>query len=65
MSQHLEHMSVGDTIDVRGPSGKLTYMGKGKSLLLFIENICVSLALLHVLPPTSNIVTQRNFVVAS
>ena len=29
MSQHLEQMNVGDTIDVRGPSGKLTYEGKG------------------------------------
>lgn len=35
MSQHLEHMNVGDTIDVRGPSGKLEYNGKGVVVLLF------------------------------
>ena len=29
MSQHLEQMNIGDTIDVRGPSGKLSYEGKG------------------------------------
>jgi cytochrome-b5 reductase len=29
MSQHLEAMNVGDTIDVRGPNGKLEYKGKG------------------------------------
>lgn len=29
MSQHLEAMSIGDTIDVRGPSGHYTYKGKG------------------------------------
>lgn len=30
MSQYLNDMKLGDTIDVRGPSGHLTYMGKGK-----------------------------------
>jgi len=29
MTQHLESMAVGDTIDVRGPSGLLQYEGKG------------------------------------
>ncbi|XP_071452703.1 NADH-cytochrome b5 reductase 2-like isoform X1 [Hetaerina americana] len=29
MSQHLENMKIGDTIDVRGPSGKLKYEGQG------------------------------------
>lgn len=29
MTQHLESMSVGDKIDVRGPSGHLTYRRKG------------------------------------
>jgi len=29
MTQHLESLSIGDTIDVRGPSGLLTYMGQG------------------------------------
>jgi len=30
MSQHLESMKVGDTIDVRGPLGSFVYEGKGK-----------------------------------
>ena len=30
MTQHLESLEIGDTIDVRGPSGHLTYLGKGK-----------------------------------
>lgn len=29
MSQHLESLSIGDTIEVAGPKGKLTYAGKG------------------------------------
>ncbi|KAG8229798.1 hypothetical protein J437_LFUL005879 [Ladona fulva] len=29
MSQHLENMKIGETIDVRGPSGKLKYQGQG------------------------------------
>ncbi len=29
MSQYLESLSVGDTVDVRGPSGKVTYLGRG------------------------------------
>lgn len=30
MSQYLENMKIGDTIDFRGPSGKLVYKGQGK-----------------------------------
>lgn len=29
MSQHLESLALGDTIDVRGPSGNLVYKGNG------------------------------------
>ncbi|XP_077293692.1 NADH-cytochrome b5 reductase 2 isoform X2 [Arctopsyche grandis] len=29
MSQYLENMNIGDTIDVRGPSGRLTYLENG------------------------------------
>lgn len=29
MSQHLESLKTGDTIDVRGPSGRITYKGNG------------------------------------
>jgi len=30
MSQHLESLSIGDTIDFRGPNGLLVYLGHGK-----------------------------------
>ncbi|RLN66331.1 hypothetical protein BBJ29_002605 [Phytophthora kernoviae] len=30
MSQYLEHLAIGDTIEVSGPKGKLSYMGKGE-----------------------------------
>ena len=30
MSQYLENMNIGDTIDVRGPSGLLVYKGQGE-----------------------------------
>lgn len=30
MSQYLESLKIGDTISVRGPSGRLTYLGDGK-----------------------------------
>lgn len=30
MSQYLDLLEVGDTVDIRGPSGKLTYLGRGK-----------------------------------
>jgi cytochrome-b5 reductase len=29
MSQYLDKMSIGDSIDVKGPSGRLTYKRKG------------------------------------
>ena len=30
MTQYLDAMKIGDTIDVRGPSGLLEYTGKGQ-----------------------------------
>lgn len=30
MSQHLDSLQLGDTIDVRGPSGRLIYLGQGE-----------------------------------
>lgn len=30
MSQHLDLLSIGDTVDMKGPKGHLTYMGQGK-----------------------------------
>ena len=29
MSQYLNSLNLGDTIDVRGPSGKVVYLGRG------------------------------------
>ena len=37
MSQYLESLKIGDTIDIRGPSGKLTYLGRGGSIVRFIS----------------------------
>ena len=37
MSQYLDSLEIGDTVDVRGPSGKLTYVGRGE---LFSFQIC-------------------------
>lgn len=31
MSQYLESMKIGDTIEFRGPNGLLVYQGKGES----------------------------------
>ncbi|XP_075235126.1 NADH-cytochrome b5 reductase 3-like isoform X2 [Lycorma delicatula] len=30
LSQYLENLKIGDTVSVRGPSGRLKYLGKGK-----------------------------------
>lgn len=30
MSHHLDNLKVGDTLDMKGPKGHLTYLGKGK-----------------------------------
>ena len=40
MSQHLENMSIGDFIDVRGPNGLLKYLGKGLLNLLSFPSLC-------------------------
>jgi len=39
MSQHLESLQIGDTIDVRGPNGLLKYQGRGKSTALFMVSL--------------------------
>ena len=41
MSQHLEGMSVGDYIDVRGPNGLLVYDGQGKKENSANEGQCI------------------------
>ena len=30
MSQHLESLQIGETVDFRGPSGRLVYNGQGR-----------------------------------
>ncbi|KAJ9578056.1 hypothetical protein L9F63_025080, partial [Diploptera punctata] len=35
MSQYLENMKLGETIDVRGPSGRLVYLDRGKFALKY------------------------------
>lgn len=35
MSQYLDRMSIGDTIDVKGPSGRLIYKRNGKIIIFF------------------------------
>ena len=30
MCQYLDSLEIGDTVDIRGPAGKLTYLGRGK-----------------------------------
>ena len=30
MSQYLENLQIGDTIQVRGPNGKIMYLGSGR-----------------------------------
>lgn len=30
MSQYLENLKIGETVDFRGPSGRLVYKGHGK-----------------------------------
>ena len=29
MSQYLNSLSIGDTVDIRGPAGKVVYLGRG------------------------------------
>lgn len=36
MSQYLDTLSIGDTVDIRGPAGKLTYLGRGKFFSWFL-----------------------------
>lgn len=30
MSQHLDRLRLGDTVDIRGPVGHFTYLGRGR-----------------------------------
>lgn len=52
MSQYLNNLKIGETIDVRGPSGKLVYLGDGK---LSVKN-------LRTAPPTVVKATHINMI---
>lgn len=47
MSQYLDTLSIGDTVDIRGPSGKLTYLRRGKFFSWFLFAIVVEKMILH------------------
>lgn len=38
MSQHLNNLKIGDTIDVRGPTGRLIYLGRSKFSIKALRN---------------------------
>lgn len=38
MSQYLENLKIGDTIAIRGPSGRLIYQGNGKFSIKKLRN---------------------------
>lgn len=48
LSQHLESLKIGETVDFRGPSGRLVYNGRGK----------FSIKLLRKEPPTEYTVSK-------
>lgn len=48
MSQHLESLKIGDTVEFRGPSGRLVYKGAGK----------FAIKLLRKDPPVEHFVTK-------
>ncbi|XP_063379757.1 NADH-cytochrome b5 reductase 2 isoform X1 [Cydia fagiglandana] len=52
MSQHLENMKLGETIDVRGPSGRLQYVGNGQFLIKKLRKD----------PPTKVVVKKLNMI---
>lgn len=52
MTQYLNSLKIGETIDVRGPSGKLVYLGDGK----------LSMKNLRTAPPTIVKATHINMI---
>ncbi|XP_050672699.1 NADH-cytochrome b5 reductase 2 isoform X1 [Leptidea sinapis] len=52
MSQHLESLKLGDTIDVRGPSGRLQYAGNGTFLIKKLRKD----------PPVKTVVKKMNMI---
>ena len=39
MTQYLENLKIGDTIDVRGPNGKIEYIGDCELFYIIFKNI--------------------------
>ncbi|KAL4714474.1 hypothetical protein ACJJTC_017769 [Scirpophaga incertulas] len=52
MSQHLNNMKLGETIDVRGPSGRLQYAGNGAFLIKKLRKD----------PPVKTVVKKLNMI---
>ena len=46
MSQHLESLEIGDTIDIKGPVGHFTYLGSGQFKLHHEMRACKALGLI-------------------
>ena len=47
MSQYLDTLNVGDTVDIRGPAGKLTYLGRGEFFSWLLRAIVVEKMILY------------------
>jgi ferredoxin-NADP reductase len=47
MSKYLDNMSIGDSINVQGPKGRLTYAGAGEFLIRSADEV-VSKQVSHV-----------------
>jgi glutaredoxin-related protein len=67
MSQYLDNMKLGDTIDVRGPSGRLQYTGQGTFLIKKLRKdppvkICVKKLNMIAgnIPNIANLLKQRH-----
>ena len=46
MSQHFESLKIGDTIDIKGPIGHFTYLGRGKFKLHNELRACESMGMI-------------------
>lgn len=49
MSQYLENMKIGDTIEFRGPNGLLVYQGRGDAEWLPLRALITRLLLGHLM----------------
>lgn len=64
MSQYLENMKIGDTIDIRGPSGRLVYKGCGKfSIKLLRKDPPTDYEVKKVLAHTIYFLSSNNIII--